>query len=89
MAAGKSVIVSQEAGASEIIQNGVNGIIVDNAKPEEIARRAELLMNDQKLREGMGEKAQAYVQKNLSWEKYAKTVESIFQKAIIETNKYK
>ena len=87
MAAGKSVIVSQEAGASEIIQNGVNGIIVDNAKPEEIARRAELLMNNQKLRERIGEKAQEYVTKNLSWEKYARNMESIFQRAILNHGK--
>ena len=87
MAAGKPVIVSQEAGASEIIQTGVNGIIVENEKPEEIADRADLLMNDRKLRERMGETAQEYVTKNLSWEKYARTMESIFQRAILDHGK--
>src|SRR4030066_242533 len=54
---------------------------------EEIAERADLLMNDRKLRERMGETAQEYVTKNLSWEKYARTMESIFQRAILDHGK--
>jgi len=71
MAAAKPVVVSRETGASEIIQSGVNGIVVDHAKPEEMARQVELLMNNPKLRKRLGENAYRYVRRNLSWEHYA------------------
>jgi glycosyltransferase involved in cell wall biosynthesis len=82
IAAGKPVIVSKKVGVSEIVQNGVNGMVVDHAKPEEIARQVELLMNNPKLRKRIGENAYEYVKNNLSWEKYAKNMESIFQTTI-------
>jgi glycosyltransferase involved in cell wall biosynthesis len=83
MAAGKSVIVSKKAGASEIIQSGVNGIVVGHAKPEELAKAVELLMNNPKLCKKLGENAYEYVKNNLSWKKYAKNMESIFQQTIL------
>jgi glycosyltransferase involved in cell wall biosynthesis len=83
MAAAKPVIVSKKSGASEIVQSGVNGIVVDHAKPEEIAKQIELLMNNPKLRRKLGENGYEYVRNNLSWEKYAKNMESILQQTIL------
>jgi len=82
MSASKPVIVSSKAGVSEIIQTGVNGIVVDHAKPEDIAKHAELLINEPKLRKKLGENAYEYVKNDLSWEKYAKNMENVFQEAI-------
>jgi glycosyltransferase involved in cell wall biosynthesis len=82
MAAAKPVIVSKLAGASEIVQTGVNGIVVDYEKPEDIAKQAETLMNNPKLCKKLGENAYKYVKNNLSWENYAKNMESIFEQTI-------
>jgi len=82
MAAAKPVIVSKQAGTSEIIQSGVNGIVVDHTTAEEIAKQVEMLMNNPKLRKNLGENAYEYVKNNLSWEKYAENMESIFQQTI-------
>lgn len=82
MATAKPVVVSKQAGTSEIIQSGVNGIVVDHARPEEIAKQVEMLMNNPKLRKKLGENAYEYVKNNLSWEKYAEKMESIFQQTI-------
>jgi glycosyltransferase involved in cell wall biosynthesis len=87
MAAGKPVIASKKAGVSEIIQNGVNGMVVDHAKPEELAKQVEILMNTPKLRKRIGENAYEYVKNNLSWEKYAGNMESIFQQTIFNFKK--
>jgi glycosyltransferase involved in cell wall biosynthesis len=81
MAAAKPVIVSKKCGVSEIIQNGLNGILVDHAKPEEIAKQTELLMSDQSLRRKLGENAREYVRSNMSWEKYAQRMEAAFERA--------
>jgi len=82
MAAAKPVIVPKECGISEILQSGVNSIVVDHARPEEIAKQVELLMNNPKLRRKLGENAYEYVKNNLSWEKYAENMESVFEQTI-------
>jgi len=82
MAASKPVIVSEQVGTSEIIQNGVNGIIIDKATPEKIAEEVEKLLNDPELCQKIGENAYEYVKNYLSWERYAKTVESIFEETL-------
>lgn len=87
MAASKPVIVSKMCGASEIIQSGVNGIVIDNTNPEEWARQIELLMNNPKLRKKLGENAYGYVSKNLSWEKYARNMARVFQQAITSSRR--
>lgn len=82
MAAAKPVIVPKKCGISEILQSGVNSIVVDHARPEEIAKHVELLMNKPKLRRKLGGNAYEYVKNNLSWKKYAKNMESVFEQTI-------
>ncbi len=85
MAAGKPVVVSKEVGTSEIIQDYVNGIVIDKATPERIAEQVEILINDPRLRKKLGENAYEYVKNNLSWERYAQKVESVFQEAVLRS----
>ncbi len=85
MGASKPVIVSKLAGASEIIQSGVNGMLVDFENPEEIAKETEILMDNPDLRKQIGYNAYMYVKEHLSWETYAKNMESLFQETIAET----
>jgi len=82
MAAAKPVIVSKQVGTSEIIQDYVNGITIDKVTPEKIAEQIEILMGNPKLCKKLGENAYEYVKKNLSWENYAKNVESVFLEVI-------
>jgi len=87
MASSKTVIVSKGCGAAEIVQDNVNGMLVEHAKPEEIARKVEDLINDPSLRKKIEKNAHGYVKNNLSWEKYARNMESIFQRAILNHGK--
>jgi glycosyltransferase involved in cell wall biosynthesis len=82
MAASKPVIVSNKCGGSEIIQPNVNGLVFDQSKPEEIAQQVELLLNSADLRRKIGEQGYTYVRNHLSWEKYARTMETIFEEAL-------
>jgi glycosyltransferase involved in cell wall biosynthesis len=86
MASAKPVIVSERCGASEIVQNGVNGLVVGHADPQGIAERVEFLMNRPDIRRELGENAREYVKSNLSWEKFAEKMEETFKKA---AQKYK
>jgi len=82
MAASKPVIISKQVGTSEIIRNHINGIVIDSAKPEEIAKQVEMLMDNPKLGRKLGENAYEYVKNNLSWERYAQNVENVFLETI-------
>jgi glycosyltransferase involved in cell wall biosynthesis len=89
MSASKPVIVSNKCGGSEIIQSNVNGIIFDQAKPEEITKHVEMLINDPGMRKRIGEQAYQYVKSHLSWEKYARTMETIFEESLLAFNQKK
>lgn len=82
MAASKPVVVTNKCGASEIIQSNINGIVVDYSKRDEITKQVELLINNAVLRKRLGENAYEYVKSHLSWEKYARAMETIFEKSI-------
>ena len=84
MAASKPVIVSNQCGASEIIQSSVNGLVFDQTKPEDMTKQAELLINNADLRNKLAENAYEYVKTHLSWEKYARTMEKIFEESILK-----
>ena len=58
MASGLPVITSRSAGASEMITEGVNGLLLDQpGDDEELSRKIMLLLSDQALRKNMGERA--------------------------------
>ena len=82
MAASKPVVVSNACGASEIIEDNVNGMVIEHAKPEQMAKKVEILINDSGLRRSIGRNAAEYVATNLSWKNYAKSMESIFEQTI-------
>jgi glycosyltransferase involved in cell wall biosynthesis len=81
MAAGKPVVTSNKCGVSEIIENNVNGVVVEHAKPGELANQIKRLIEDSKLRGRLGDNAYEYVKNNLSWQKYAENMERVFQQA--------
>ena len=82
MAAEKPVVVPKECGISEVIQNGVNGIVVDQTRPEDTAKQIEVLIQNQSLGRELGKNAYEYVRDHLSWQKYAKKMEIVFEKTI-------
>ncbi len=49
------------------------------SKTEEIAKQIEMLINNPKLCKKLEENAYRYVKDDLSWEKYAESVESVFK----------
>lgn len=69
MACGLPVIASIRTGASELINDGVTGLLLsDPRNPSEIAGLIERLYKDGVLREKMGCAASTYAQTNCSWE---------------------
>lgn len=50
----KPIVTSSEGGIPDIVKDGINGHVVANGKPEEIALRIETLLNNKDLARKMG-----------------------------------
>lgn len=68
MAIGRPVIASEIGGLRELIQNGVNGILVPPASPQELAKAIENLLSSPQLRHSIGDSAKRSVLEKFSSE---------------------
>jgi glycosyltransferase involved in cell wall biosynthesis len=71
MACGVPVIVSENAGASELVQEGRTGFVVPIRSPEAICRALELLYREPERRRAMGMAASESMRRSHGWENYA------------------
>jgi UDP-glucose:(heptosyl)LPS alpha-1,3-glucosyltransferase len=79
MASGLPVIVSREAGASELIQHRVNGLLLDAAgSVPELAGHMESLQSDRDWAADLGCAARRSVE-SLSWDVVAKQTEQVYK----------
>lgn len=79
MALGKPCIVSDSAGVHEIVDDGKNGLIFRCGDVEDLSKKMDKLIKNEKLREQIGKNAKEFVFSNYSWENYAKSMLNIFQ----------
>jgi len=77
MASGLPVIVSKMAGASEIIKDGYDGLLLKNPRnPDEIAEKIRILL-DKELSKKMGENARKTAE-NYTWDRVVRETLDIF-----------
>ena len=87
MACGLPVIVSSQAGVSEIIKDGVDGLILkDTRDPEELSRLLQLLYSDKSLRERLSQNASQTAQQ-FTWERNAQVMHEVFLQVANEKTK--
>lgn len=82
MACGTPVIVSRTLGASEVLTDGENALLVNPKSPEEIAAALERLLNDPGLYLRLSRNGRKFVEENISWSKYTREMLSVFSKAL-------
>ncbi|WP_052731082.1 glycosyltransferase family 4 protein [Spirosoma radiotolerans] len=85
MAMGKAVIATHVDGSKELVQDGVNGLLIDPQQPKQLASAIERLHTDRKLHKRLAE--QAY---HLSRERYdaafmADYIEDAYRTTLSET----
>ena len=85
MANGVPVIASDTGAPREIITNEVNGFIVRPTKTTELADTIIGLLTNAELREGIGSRGRANVEKNYNVKDYARLVEQVYQEALDES----
>lgn len=79
MACGLPIITTVNNGAADIVNNGENGFVVPIRSPESIAGHLETLYGDEELRSQMASAALMTARTELSWERYARKLCSVYQ----------
>jgi glycosyltransferase involved in cell wall biosynthesis len=84
MACGLPVIASIRAGASELVDDGETGLLLQDPKSvEELAALMQRLVNDKDLRNALGYAAARFVQQNCSWDCNASRTREFLEAAFL------
>jgi mannosylfructose-phosphate synthase len=79
MACGKTVVASKYGGIRNVIEDGVNGILVDPRHTEEFAARVIEVLKDEKMNNSIGKKANEIIVEKFSWEAIAERFLEFFE----------
>lgn len=80
MAVGAPVLATRKGGLPEIVQNGVTGFMIDDAKnPALFARRMDELLNDQDLLATVRKNARDYVVQHHDWRVVSAQLEAAYR----------
>ncbi len=86
MACGTPTIVSRGCGASEILNDGENSLLISQESSSlEIANSIEQLITDEKLWEKLSVNGRKFVEGNISWSTYGENMLKLFKDAINKT----
>jgi glycosyltransferase involved in cell wall biosynthesis len=82
MAHGKPVVVSTGAGVHEVLSHGANALLVPPRRADVIAGAVQRLLSDEALRRRLGFQAREFVERTLSWRRYAESMARVFEEAV-------
>jgi len=82
MAAGVPVVTSNRCGMPYMVRDGESGFLVDPNNPDDIARRLELLLKNDELRQSMGAKGREIAQDRFHPAKVAARTRDVYLRAI-------
>ena len=82
MASGLPVVISRTAGASEILANEENALIVDAKSPDQIAAAVRQLVDDGNLYQALSRRGRAFAEENVSWERVARETIKVFNRYV-------
>jgi glycosyltransferase involved in cell wall biosynthesis len=82
MALGKPVIASNIGGVSEMIEDGITGMLIEPNHPEQITDRILHLLSNQEIYSSIAQKAKEVVTERFSLQKYVAAMEEAFTRAL-------
>lgn len=88
MAAKTPVISTRAGGVTSLIKDGYNGYLVRPRSSNEIADRVNMLLENDALRQKMGERAYRQVSEKYTWQHLAERFERIYEKYSYTTKEY-
>lgn len=82
MASGLAVVGSNVGGIKTLVQNGLNGLLVEPGDSQGLARAILALLDDPLKREALGREAQRFIQQNFSQDKMVLETEMEYLKCL-------
>ena len=81
-AAGKPVIVSDVGGLSEVVEDGVTGVIIDYSNEHQIVKAMNEMVCNKDKRDFMGANGIKFIEKNYTWKKSVKIMLNSYKKIL-------
>jgi glycosyltransferase involved in cell wall biosynthesis len=78
MSAGLPIVATRVGGIPEMISDGENGLLVEPANPEELAKRMKILIEDKNLRSVLGEQAKRTINERFIMEKMIEKIKEVY-----------
>lgn len=78
MAAGVPVVGTKVGGIPDFLVNGETGLFCEAKKPEDIAKKIKIILDDQELREKLVNNARKLVEEKYSWKLISEKMKNIF-----------
>lgn len=79
MACQKPVLISNIPGVREVIDDGVEGLLIEPIDPKDIAQKASRILSDDSLAHKMGQNGRNRVEKEYTWTKVASRLEKLYK----------
>jgi glycosyltransferase involved in cell wall biosynthesis len=89
MASGLPVVLTDGCGASEILANRTNALIVPQRDPAALAAAIEELISDGPLCERLSQEGRKFVERELGWSKYASAMVAAFSDATSHSQQHR
>lgn len=80
MSYSKPVIASKVGGITDIVINNLNGLLVQPANPQDLAKAIRLLAKDNSVRKKLGEGAKKTVDEKFNWHTITNRILSLYEK---------
>lgn len=80
MACAKPVVATNLAGVRSVVENGVNGILVESKNARELSLALEKILSDNELAKKMGEAGLKKIRERYEWERVGEKLEILFNK---------
>lgn len=82
MACGKPVVVSTGSAVHEVLSDGRDALLVPPRRPDAIADAVQRLLLNEMLRRRLASRGRRFVERTLSWRRYAESMMGVFEEAI-------
>ena len=80
MAVGKPVIATDTGGSKDIIDNGINGVLVEAGNSDALAEAILRLLENSEQRQRLGESAREKIKERFSIDKMVSKTEQVYSK---------
>lgn len=82
MAMGKTVLVSNVAALTEMVRDGVNGLVFESGSLADLTNKLEILLASPELRRSLAEKGRNWVETERDWHKVSERILRVYERLL-------